>query len=125
MSRPKIISVDFDGVLHSYTSGWQGVDTIPDLPVDGAIAWLSDVLSVDQFHVVIFSARSCDLKGIDAMKRWLLKHGLSIGDLAKLGFPQHKPSAFLSLDDRAITFRGPGTFPTRHKLATFEPWWKR
>ena len=37
--RP-ILCVDFDGVIHSYTSGWEGIDMIPDPPVEGAIKWL-------------------------------------------------------------------------------------
>ena len=31
----KTVVFDFDGVVHSYTSGWQGEDTIPDPPVPG------------------------------------------------------------------------------------------
>ena len=43
MNNP-IICVDFDGVIHSYTSGWKGIDVIPDDPVPGAIEWLEEYL---------------------------------------------------------------------------------
>ena len=32
--KPTII-LDFDGVIHSYTSGWQGADVIGDPPWRG------------------------------------------------------------------------------------------
>lgn len=71
MTRP-ILVLDFDGVLHSYASGWQGAKVIPDPPVDGAIAALLEYLQ--HFDVAILSSRSHQWGGRGAMKRWLWKH---------------------------------------------------
>lgn len=71
MSKP-IISVDFDGVLHGYSSGWKGPRTIPDPPVPGAIDFL--LRAVEHFEVHIFSSRSRYLLGRRSMKLWLLRH---------------------------------------------------
>lgn len=68
MSRP-ILCLDFDGVLHSYTSGWKGALRIPDPPVEGALEWL--VGALDHFTVAILSSRSHRWFGRFAMKGWL------------------------------------------------------
>ena len=36
-SGKSVICVDVDGVIHSYTSGWQGATVLADPPVPGAI----------------------------------------------------------------------------------------
>ncbi len=69
MKDKPILLVDFDGVLHSYTSGWKGARVIADPPVDGAIEWLIKI--VKYFDVCIYSARSRQWGGKRAMKKWL------------------------------------------------------
>lgn len=64
-----ILCLDFDGVLHSYVSGWKGARNIPDPPVPGALEFLS--AAADCFEVHILSSRSHQWFGRRAMKRWL------------------------------------------------------
>jgi hypothetical protein len=119
--------LDFDGVLHSYTSGWHGVDVINDPPVKGAIAFLRE--AVRHFNVNISSTRSHDDRGKRAMQEWLEfwakeQRANSNEDLAWLSaiqWPTIKPPAFLTIDDRAITFMG--TFPDVDTIKAFKPWY--
>lgn len=71
MNKP-ILCLDFDGVLHSYTSGWQGARNIPDPPVAGAIDWL--IHAMEKFEVHILSSRSHQWFGRWSMKSWLRYH---------------------------------------------------
>jgi hypothetical protein len=116
----KTICIDFDGVLHSYVSGWQGPDVINDPPVEGAIDWLNGMIDDPEWRPVIYSARSESYKGIRAMEKWLAEHGCKTW---QLDFPIHKPKAFLTLDDRAICFDG--TFPDKKTMNGFKTWDKR
>lgn len=133
MSKP-ILCLDFDGVLHSYESGWKGADVIPDPPVPGAIEFLAR--AVEHFDVQIFSSRSNQTGGIEAMQAWLrvqvMQHfdcvfagsprdlDAAIALLDAISFPREKPPAFLSIDDRALTFTG--KWPNVKALLEFKPW---
>lgn len=117
----KTLVVDFDGVLHSYASGWKGPTSIPDPPVPGAFAFLAQ--AVERFDVAVLSSRSRETGGIDAMKRWLADHGLDPAVLAKLRFPRTKPPAHVYLDDRGWRFEG--TFPSVDAIDAFRPWHAR
>jgi hypothetical protein len=130
MSYKPILSVDFDGVLHSYTSGWKGAGVVPDPPVPGAIAFLRE--AVKHFTVCIFSSRSNQDGGGPAMREWLGRHIMAeepdivMHDppwFAEIQWPTEKPSAFVTLDDRAVTFTG--VFPSMDELLAFRPWNKK
>lgn len=125
MSKP-ILCVDFDGVIHSYTSGWRGAHVIPDPPVPGAVAFLHDAL--EHFRVAIFSSRSNQDGGLAAMKDYLLNAVVTEGLdyppwFDQLEWPTEKPAAFVTLDDRAILFTG--TWPSPVELLSFKPWNKK
>jgi len=133
-NKPTLI-LDFDGVIHSYTSGWQGIDVIPDPPVidhNGVSAIAKLYEYIEHFHVAIFSTRSETEAGIDAMREWLGKwdrlyweeHPLLPHPQTALvfcvSFPRTKPPALVTIDDRAITFDG--TFPDPEIILKFKPW---
>lgn len=133
MDKP-ILCLDFDGVLHSYTSGWKGVAAIPDAPTLGAMDFLRRVYEDGRFDVAIFSSRSKSLRGRWAMKRWLydalnVEYGQMVGptwDPLRLEiyewvkWPWFKPPALIVIDDRAVTFTG--TWPSLDALKAFKPW---
>ena len=129
-----IVSIDFDGVLHSYAKGWQGSTTIDDIPVKGAMTWLYTIVNSDEFDVYISSSRNSHPHAIEAMKVWLHTHladwlesknVLSYREEAtklvnKITFATEKPPAALHIDDRAIQFKG--TFPSARDIKNFKPW---
>ena len=123
-----ILCLDFDGVLHAYTSGWQGPAVISDPPVPGAIAFLREA---DQhFAVAVYSSRSHQPGGQAAMQAWLrlwaereAAPGSDLSFLDRLQWPLEKPGAFVTLDDRALTFTG--EWPSMQTLTSFRPWHKR
>lgn len=129
MNKP-ILCLDFDGVLHSYTSPWAGADVVPDPPVKGSIEFLA--LAIRYFEVQIYSSRSHQPGGISAMREWL-RHWLikshatvSIDDVNRIEdqvkFPTEKPPAMVTIDDRALRFTGEwGDFDPQ-KLLKFKPW---
>jgi hypothetical protein len=129
-----ILCLDFDGVCHSYTSGWKGAAVIPDPAVPGLVAFLRK--AVKQFDVQIYSSRSGQEGGIQAMKDWLryeieehfdCPFGGSPNDAASadelfnaIEWPTKKPAAMVTIDDRAITFTG--KWPAIQTLKEFQPW---
>ena len=113
MRNKPILCVDFDGVIHSYTSGWQGATIIPDPPTPGALKWLWK--ATGWFDVQIYSSRLKDPLGRDAMLEYMIKHSrvefgdghpMTVSRDFPITFAHEKPAAFLMINDRAICFDG-------------------
>ena len=144
MSKP-VLCLDFDGVLHSYASGWQGVGAVSDAPVPGAVEFL--LRAQRAFTVAVYSSRSSSVRGRWAMQRWLRHHlreyywthptlhdpasfiqsdvnedaeDWATGVLLNISWPWSKPAAFITLDDRAVQFTG--EWPNVAELQAFKPW---
>lgn len=111
----KTIVFDFDGVIHSYTSGWQGIDVIPDPPVKG-IAVLIQTLKDEGYDIVVSSTRCSDENGMRAMKEWLDRWHIPVERFATGKIP-----AIAYVDDRAICFDG-NVLSTYDKIVKFKTW---
>lgn len=116
----KTVVFDFDGVIHSYTSGWQGVDVIPDEPVEGIENALKEIHEAG-YEIAVVSTRCSAVVGAKAVAEWLNKYGLAqyIDKICK-----EKPPAIVYIDDRAICFDGR---PEKllSKIESFVPWNKK
>lgn len=135
MSKP-VLSVDFDGVIHQYTTKWQGADVIPDPPVPEALEFLEEAC-IAGFDVHIFSTRNAQDGGIKAMQDWMIhwwnselqpetdKDKAIIEGFVRLQlkWPTTKPPAQVMIDDRAFRFEG--TWPSISELKLFKPWNKK
>lgn len=152
MGLPNIV-LDFDGVIHSYTSGWKGPRVITDPVVPGAMEFLYEMS--EHYQIAISSSRSHYFGGRRAMKKYIKKNlykyvvelnlnsdigreylhsssmeatylfNVHIQDelnkiMKKISFPKYKPPAILTIDDRAITFKG--KWPTLNQIKNFKTW---
>jgi hypothetical protein len=115
------ICIDFDGVIHSYTSPWLTATEIPDPPVPGAFEAIARYINAG-FLVHIHSCRCSTRPAIRAIRAWFLRNGGEVL-LRHLKFAERKPKALLYIDDRGFRFEG--AFPTPEEILAFKPWNKR
>lgn len=115
MRKKQTVVFDFDGVIHSYTSGWQGIDVIPDPPVHGIKQAIRDIKKAG-YEVVVVSSRCRSSDGIVAIMKWLDRYGIKVDKVLI-----EKPPAVVYIDDRAICFDGR---PDKllGKIQDFVPW---
>jgi len=125
MANKPILCLDFDGVIHRYSKGWQD-GSIYDPPTDGFFEWL--IRAQDHFMVVIYSSRSKDGSELAKMSAWMSKHAMEWRAKHEtplqlnVSFAHKKPAAFLTIDDRALTFSGDWSDYDPTALLHFKPW---
>lgn len=126
--RPTIV-LDFDGVIHGYSKGWQNGEIYDD-PVPGFFEWAEEAKK--HFMLVVYSSRSDSHKNMKPMRDWFIVHlqgyrwehpdsDLVITDF---DFPLRKPPAWVSIDDRVIRFEGRWDVDELkpENLIKFKPW---
>jgi hypothetical protein len=96
LDKKKTISIDFDGVIHKYSKGFQGLDNTYDPPMDGAIDSLHQLYE-QGFILKILSSRPKEF-----IYPWLEKWGIShlIDEVSN-----HKFAATIYIDDRGYHFK--------------------
>lgn len=116
----KTICIDFDGVIHDYSNGFQGEDVFGEA-VHGADAATS-ILRKNGWCIIIYTTRPVT----ETLKTWLKEHKISF-DYINENPDQPKGSegckliADVYLDDRAVSFRGHWDW-TMNEIASFKPW---
>ena len=112
--QPNVV-LDFDGVIHSYVSGWQGVDVVPDPPVPLIDEEIKRIRAAG-YRVVVVSTRCATPEGMGAVRRYLRENGIEVDDVAA-----EKPPAKVYVDDRALLFDG-NPKGLLEKIQQFRPW---
>lgn len=111
----KTVVFDFDGVIHSYTSGWCGVSEIPDPPVAGIKDAIGEIREAG-YRVVVVSTRCAEPAGEQAVIDWLKRQKISVD-----GVSAQSRRAVCYIDDRAICFDGDAG-ALLEKIRGFKPW---
>jgi phosphoglycolate phosphatase-like HAD superfamily hydrolase len=112
----KTVVFDFDGVIHPYTSGWQGVAKTPDPPILEVIEAIRR-LRRHGYKVVVVSARCAVPAGTKAIQKYLKEYRIDVD-----GVTGEKPGAIAYIDDRAICFTpGMNLFQA---VTHFKPWYE-
>lgn len=114
-SEKGTIVFDFDGVIHSYISGWKGMDKAIDPPVK-YIKETIDTLIEKGYEIVVVSTRCATEEGLKCVKKYLKDHDIFVHKVL-----DKKPPALVYIDDRAIRFDG-NAKSLVHSIETFIPW---
>jgi hypothetical protein len=99
---PLTVAVDFDGVVHPYTDGWQGPVPVDEPPAPGTAEGLQALIT-EGYQLILHSTRAATTEGSLGIIEWLDRYDLSGFFLA---ITDEKPKAIAYIDDRAVPFVG-------------------
>ena len=101
LDKKRTIAIDFDGVIHAYSQGFQGLENAYDGVHTGARSGIIE-LSAAGYKLVIISSRPAYV-----IRDWLQKHELAqyFDDVTNI----KRPAAFY-IDDHAIEFKKGSSF---------------
>jgi adenylylsulfate kinase len=96
LDKKKTVSIDFDGVIHRYSNGFQGLDNAYDPPMDGAKESIESLVS-EGYCVKILSSRPKE-----TIYKWLKHYRMDhlIDEVSNHKFP-----ATIYIDDRGYHFK--------------------
>ena len=112
------VCFDFDGVIHSYKSGWKGAAVIPDPPVEG-IKEVIQELKDEGYTIAIHSTRAIEIGGRYAIAAYCKEHGIPYDAITAT-----KPPAMVYVDDRGLKFDGK-TEGLVEQIKSFHSWVER
>lgn len=115
MANKKTVVFDFDGVIHSYISGWKGIEIIPDEPVSGIRETIAELRNAG-YYVAVVTTRATEMKGIEAVWAYLKKYDIKVDSVQSM-----KPPAICYVDDRGLKFDG-NTKGLVEKIKNFHSW---
>ena len=93
--KEKTIAIDFDGVIHRYSKGFQGLYNAYDLPTEGTEDALK-TLKAEGYRLIIVSSRP-----VEPIRKWLKEHQLD-GYFDDVGNTKHPAKYYI--DDHAVRF---------------------
>ena len=93
--KEKTIAIDFDGVIHRYSKGFQGLHNAYDEPTEGTEDALK-TLKAEGYRLIIVSSRP-----VEAINKWLKQYDLDkyFDDVSNTKHP-----AKYYIDDHAVRF---------------------
>ena len=123
MKKGRTICIDFDGVLHDYSKGFQGENVFGDM-IPGADTG-TQVLKKNGNTIIIYTTRPVS----DELKQWLKDNNIAYDHINEnpkqpKGAEGCKLIADMYIDDRGICFRGDWSEWFLRSIGEFSPWQK-
>lgn len=121
--KKKTICIDFDGVIHDYSKGWQGEDVFCGMIPNADVA--TSILKKQGWTIIIYTTR----KKTKKLEEWLEENKITYDYINENPDQPEgasdKLKADIYLDDRGISFKGHWDQWLLYEIRDFEPWQER